>query len=469
VFSVIVLQAFFIGVFMQEYTKRLGDAPLGRLLLKLSLPGIAATITTSLYNIVNTIWVTKIGYEAIAALTIVIPVQILYYAIGGGTSTGIAALVSRRFGEKNPEAANHAAGQIFFISAFFGLLFILLITLTGEKILPFLGATPDIMDFSRQYLIVTSFGAPFIIFALVTTSLMRGSGEAVKPMIIMVSSTIINIILDPLLIFGIGPFPEMGVSGAALGTVVAQVFGALLGLYYLLAGKTAYHIRLADLRPDISILKDIYRVGLPTIVTQMMESLAFLLFNKIVSSFGSLIIAVVGIVMRISDFAFMPVMGVSNGLLPIIGYNYGANNYKRLWRAVKIASVSIMVLLAVLTILMVVFAPQIVDVFSDNANLTAEAIPALRIMLSTMLLVGPTVMFITAFQGLSQGTKSLMLSLLRQFLIFIPILFLFRYLFGLIGVWLSAPASDILSFALIYIFIYREYKKHRPKNALNPD
>jgi Na+-driven multidrug efflux pump len=194
-----------------------------------------------------------------------------------------------------------------------------------------------------------------------------------------------------------------------------------------------------------------------------------LLFNKIVSSFGSIIIAVVGIVMRISDFAFMPVMGVSNGLLPIVGYNFGANNYKRLWQAVKIASVSIMVLLVVLTILMVVFAPWIVDVFSDNANLTAEAIPALRIMISTMLFVGPTVMFITAFQGLSQGTKSLVLSLLRQFLIFIPILFLFRHLFGLIGVWLSAPASDILSFALIYVFIYREYKKYRPKNSLNPD
>ncbi len=445
---------------MQEYTKRLGDAPLGRLLLKLSMPGIAATISTSLYNIVNTIWVTKIGYEAIAALTIVIPVQILYYAIGGGTSTGIAALVSRRFGEKNPEAANHAAGQAFFISAFFGLLFILIITLSSDGILPLLGATPDIIDFGRQYLVITSYGAPFVIFALVTASLMRGSGEAVKPMIIMVSSTVINIITDPLLIFGIGPFPEMGVAGAALGTVISQVFGCLLALYFLFARKTAYHIKLSHLRPDLSILKDIYRVGLPTIVTQLMESVAFLLFNRVLSVFGSVIIAVVGIVMRISDFAFMPVMGVSNGLLPIVGYNFGANKYKRLWQAVKIASVSITILLAVITLFMVIFAPQIVGVFSHNDTLTAEAIPALRIMLSTMLFVGPTIMFITALQGLSQGTKSLGLSLLRQFLIFIPILFLFRYLWGLMGVWLSAPASDILSFALIFSFIYREYKKH---------
>jgi putative MATE family efflux protein len=452
---------------MQEYTKRLGDAPLGRLLVKLSLPGIAATISTSLYNIVNTFWVTRLGYEAIAALTIVLPFQILYYAIGGGTGIGIAALVSRRFGEKNPEAANHAAGQIFFLSVFWGLLFILVVVLSADKILPVLGATPDIMDYSRQYLMITAYGAPFIIFALVTSSLIRGSGDAVKPMIIMVSSTLINVVLDPLLILGIGPFPKLGVAGAALGTVIAQAFGALLGLYYFLAGKTAYHIKLAHLRPDMSILRDIYRIGAPSMISQLMESLVFLLFNKVVSSFGSMVIAVVGIVMRISDFAFMPVMGVSNGLLPIVGYNFGAGNYKRLWQSIKLASLGIMTLLAVLTIFMVTFAPQIVAVFSNDAALSAQAVPAMRIMLSTMLFVGPTIMFVTAFQGLSKGTMALVLSLLRQFLFFIPLLFLCRHLFGLMGVWISMPASDILSVALTFFFIYREYRK-RPGSDYLP-
>jgi putative MATE family efflux protein len=446
---------------MQEYTKRLGDAPLGRLLIKLSLPGIAATISTSLYNIVNTIWVTRIGYEAIAALTIVMPFQILYYAIGGGTSTGITALVSRRFGEQNPEATNHAAGQTLFISAVWGLVFILVANLFANDILPVLGATPDIMNYSRQYLVITSFGAPFIIFAMVASSLIRGSGDAVKPMVIMVSSTLLNVILDPLLIFGIGPFPEMGVAGAALGTVIAQIFAALLVLYYFLTGKTAYRIRLIHLRPDMSILKDIYRVGAPTAISQLMESVTFWLFNKVVSSFGSLIIAVVGIIMRISDFAFMPVLGVSQGLLPIVGYNYGARSYKRLWQSVKLAALGIMVFLAALTILMEIFTPQIVNIFSNDPSLSAETVPALRIMLATLPLVGPIIMFVTAFQGLSQGTMALVLSLLRQFLFFIPLLYLFCFLFGLYGVWYSMPASDILSFALTFTFIYREYRKHR--------
>ncbi len=446
---------------MQKYTELLGTAPLGRLLFKLSLPGIAATVSTSLYNIVNTIWVTRIGYQAIAALTIIFPYQILTYAIGGGTGIGIAALVSRRFGEKNVEAANRAAGQIFLISAFWGLLFILAATLFADEILPILGSRPDIYDYARQYLVITAFGAPQVIFMIVTSSLIRGSGDAVKPMIINISSTLINVVLDPFLIFGIGPFPEMGVAGAALGTVIAQTSGALLGLYYFLAGKTAYRFKFTHLKPDFIILKDIYRVGVPTMVSQILESVAFLLFNKVVSSFGSMVIASLGIVMRISDFAFMPVMGVSNGMLPIVGYNFGAGLYKRLWQTVKLAAVGIMVFLAAATILMVIFAPQIVGIFSQDPELSAAAVPVLRIMMSSMVLVGPTMMFITAIQGLSKGTLALFLSLLRQFLIFIPILFLFRYLFGLWGVWWSMPAADTLSFALVFVFIIREYRQRR--------
>jgi Na+-driven multidrug efflux pump len=200
----------------------------------------------------------------------------------------------------------------------------------------------------------------------------------------------------------------------------------------------------------------------------VIESFAFILFNNVLSSFGSLMIAVAGIAMRVLDIAFMPAMGASGGLLPIVGYNYGALNYRRLWRAVKLASVGIMIVLAILTIFLMIFAQQIIDFFTDDPALLAEGVPAMRIMLSSMLLIGPTMMFITAFQGLSQGTKSLVLSLLRQFLIFIPVLFLFRHLFGLLGVWVSIPTSDLLSFALISAFTYREYQKHRHNDFYIP-
>jgi len=445
---------------MQEYTKRLGEAPLGRLIIALSLPGMVSTITTSLYNIVNTLWVTRIGYEAIAALTISFPYQILFYAIGGGTVIGISALVSRRFGEKNVDATNQVAGQIFFLSAFWGLLFMLVPIFFADKLLPLMGATPDIMEYSRIYFVITSYGAPLIILALVMSSLIRGSGDAVKPMVIMITGTVVNIILDPFLIFGIGPFPEMGVAGAAWGTFIAQACAAGLGLFYFFAHKTAYRIKLSHILPNWSIIKEIYRVGAPTAVFQLAESFIFLLLNTIISAFGSVALAAMGIVMRISDFAYMPIMGVSHGLLPIIGYCFGAGNYKRLWNALKKATLYITILLLGITILIEIFAPQLIGIFTQEPELLDIAVTAMRISMISMVLIGFNVLVTTTFQGLSKGVTALVLSLIKQFVVFIPLLYLCRYLWELTGVWISWPIADTISTAIAFVFIYREYKKH---------
>jgi putative MATE family efflux protein len=445
---------------MQDYTKRLGEAPLGRLLIALSLPGIISTITTSLYNIVNTLWVTRIGYEAIAALTISFPYQIFFYAIGGGTGIGISALVSRRFGEKNVDAPNQVAGQIFFLSAFWGLLFMLVPMFFADRLLPLMGATPDIMEYSRIYFVITSYGAPLIILALVMSSLIRGSGDAVKPMVIMITGTVVNIILDPFLIFGIGPFPEMGVSGAAWGTFIAQACAAGLGLFYFFAHKTAYHIKARHIIPNWPIIKDVYRVGAPTAFFQFMESIVFLLLNTIISSFGSVALAALGIVMRISDLAYMPIMGVSHGLLPVIGYCFGAGNFKRLWEAVKKATWGVTVLLLAITIVIEIFTPQIVGIFAQDPALLDIAVMAMRISMISMVLIGFNVLVTTTLQGLSKGMTALVLSLIKQFIVFIPLLYLCRYLWDLTGVWISWPIADTISTAVAFVFIYREYKKH---------
>jgi len=431
------------------------------LLIKLSLPSIAGTITVSLYNIVDTFWVAKLGHEAIAALTIVFPYQILFFAVGGGTGIGIGALVSRRFGEKNPEAANHVAGQIFFLSIFWGILFTIAAVFFSENILTAFGATPDIIEYSTQYLVIISYGATSMIFALVSSNLIRGSGDAVKPMIIMIAASIINIILDPFMILGIGPFPEMGIRGAALATIIAQSCGALIGLYYFVTHRTAFRIKASYVVPNIPILRDIYRVGAPSSILELTESLAFVLFNKVVSAYGSIAIAAVGLAIRISDLAFMPIIGVSNGLLPIVGFNFGARNFIRLWQSVKLASIGIAVFLGVATLFIEVFTPQLVRIFNDEAELLKVAVPSMRILLSTMLLIGPNIMFVTAFQGLSRGTMALILSLVRQFIVFVPMLYLFSYLFGLYGVWYSLPASDIIGFLVAYGFIYVEYRRQK--------
>ncbi len=444
---------------LSKSTERLGTAPLGRLLLSLSLPGMASMATIALYNIIDTFWVAKLGHEAIAALTIVLPYHILVIAISVGSGIGINALVSRRFGERDIEVTNRIAGQVFPITAFFGLIFIVAAVFFTRQILTASGATADIMEFATQYLVIISFGIPFLIFSISTNDLLRGSGDALRPMIFMITASVVNIILDPFLIFGIGPFPEMGVRGAAMATVFSQGLGAGLSfIYIILTHRSAYTIRLHHLQPDWSIIKDIYRVGLPAMVLNISESLVFAIYNNALSGYGSMALAAGGLSMRIIDLVFMPVFGASGGLLPIVGYSLGARLWRRLWKAVIIASVSLAMAMAVATVAMEITAPLIISLFSQNPQLLDMAVPAVRIVVSSAALISPTILFITTFQGLSKGKEALVLSLVRQIVFFVPILFVLPRFFGLTGVWLALPLSDALGFIVTGAWLLREFR-----------
>jgi len=281
----------------------------------------------------------------------------------------------------------------------------------------------------------------------------------------MITASVANIILDPFFIFGIGSFPEMGVRGAALATVIAQLLGAGLSFYYIVARKSVYRVKLLHLRPSLPILRDIYRVGFPSMIMQITESVVFALFNYVLLGFGSLALAAVGITIRILDLAFMPIFGVSQGLLPIVGFNFGAHLWGRLWRAVKLASGGLMLLMGVATVVLEIFAPELIAIFSDDPELMAIAVPAMRIVLSTLVIVGPLILFITTFQGLSKGKEALILSLVRQFIFLVPLLFLLPRILGITGVWLSWPISDILAFLVSGLWLFREYKLQQRARA----
>ncbi len=415
-------------------------------------------ITMSLYSLVDMFWVAKLGYQAIAATTIIFPYFILAIAVGVGSGVGANALASRRFGERNVEATNHVAGQVFSLSAIFGVIFVAAAVFFTEPILVICGATPDIMDFATQYLVVLGWSIPFFFFRLMTSNIFRASGDAVKPMIFGIVGSVVNIILDPFLIFGWGPFPEMGIGGAALATVIASLFSAGLSFYYLVAHKSVYRIKPHHIKPNLPILRDIYRVGFPSMLMQATESVVFALFNNILAGFGSVALAAVGVTMRIADFAFMPIIGASHGLLPIVGFCLGARLWHRLWRAVRLSSVALVVFMGVATVVLEIFAPETIGIFSDDPELLAMAIPAMRIFMSAMILVGPSIIIITTFEGLSKGKTAMVLSLVRQFIFFVPLLYLLRQVLGITGVWLSMPISDALAFVVSVLWLLREYK-----------
>ena len=286
----------------------------------------------------------------------------------------------------------------------------------------------------------------------------HAAGDAIKPMIFTVVGAVLNAILDPFFIFGWGPFPEMGVGGAGLATTISGGIAAVLSFYFLVGGRSVYRLKLHHLRPNFSIIAQIYRVGLPSILMQMTETIVFILFNRIVAGFGSITLAALGIGIRVIDLAFMPIIGVAHGLLPIIGFCLGARLWERLWSAVRLASLALVVMLGIATVILEIFAPQVITIFNDDPELLAIAVPGMRIIISGLILVGPAVMFITTFQGLSKGWTAISLSLARELVFFIPAILILPRFMGLNGVWVSMPIADVCGTAIAGFWLYREYR-----------
>jgi putative MATE family efflux protein len=420
----------------------------------------------SLYNLINTFWVAQLGYQAVAAVTVVMPFFILCIAVGVGTGIGVNALASRCFGERDTESPNIITGQTFLLASVLGLIFVLLTSLFPRQILSLCGATPDIMDLGEQYLRVMGFGMPLFLLSVIIRNIFHAFGDTFRPMIFSIISSVLNAVLDPFLILGIWQFPQMGVTGAAWASVISALFTCCFYVWFILGRKTAYRVRLNHLKPNFRIIRDIYRVGLPSLFIDATESVVFALYLHITAGFGSIVLAASGIAIRISDLAFMPMIGTAQGLLPIIGFSLGAKLWSRLWEAVKIASIWLGLIMLGTSAVLIIFTPQIVGLFSHDPELMKIAVPGLRIFCSSLALVGPTIIFITTFQGLSKGKDAWFLSLVRQVFYFIPALYLFSYLFGLTGVWAAMPVSDFLAALTAGLWLYREYRQHVKKGYL---
>ncbi len=450
---------------LDKTTERLGTDPLGRLIMRLGLPSIISMVSVSLYNLVDTFWVSKLGYQSVAAITIVMPFWVICIAFGVGTGVGANALSSRRFGEKDVESANRVAGHMFFLSLVLGVVFLLASSLFPETIARLCGAKPDVIGIAVQYISILGWGMPFLFLGLIGRNVFSASGDVVRPMIFTIFGQVCNVILDPCFIFGWGFFPKMGIGGAAMATVLGNLLSAAMLVYFIAGHKTPYRLKLRHLLPRWAVIFDIYRVGLPAMVMEVTESIVFALFNHAVAGFGSIALAAVGIAGRIIDLVFMPILGTSHGLLPIVGYSLGAKLWERLWGSVKLSSIWTAVFMAAATIFFEIFSPQIVARFTDDPELIAIAVPGMRIIVSSLVVVGPTIMFITTFQGLSRGKDAMLLSLARQFIFFLPGLFILTRIVGLNGVWLSMPISDVLGAATAGWWLYREYR-NRKKEGL---
>ena len=443
----------------KDIHKMLGEEKIGRLLLNLSLPATIGMLVQAMYNFVDTIFVGKgVGSMGIAGISISLPVQIFVMAFAQMFGIGGASVISRSLGERDHKKARRAAGNVMVFSVAFGLVMTLLGQFFLDQLLIMLGASEAIIPYAREYLGIILLGSAFFSFGMAMNHVVRAEGKPKIAMAAMLISAVLNIILDPIFIFSL----NMGIRGAALATVLSQAATSIYVLFYFLSGKSLLRVSLRSLIPEWRIMRETVSVGLSAFSRQVAGSvLAVVLNNSLVFYGGDIAVAVYGVINRLLMVFIMPMFGVNQGFLPIVGYNYGARKMRRARESVKLASAVTTMIALFSSIVMFLFARQLISIFTDETELIESTIYALRIVILATPTIGVQVIASGMFQALGKAVPALFLSLLRQIIILIPLILVIPRFLGINGIWISFPLADLIAFAISLVFYLRELKIFR--------
>lgn len=437
---------------------------MGPLIFSMALPAMVSMIINALYNIVDSIFVAQYSQSALAAVSLVFPLQTLVVAIGVGTGVGVNSLISRRLGEKRQLHADSAAEHGIALSIIGGIVFLVLgFGLSGVFVSAF-GATEEVSVQAVQYSHIAVGLSIFVMISMMCEKVQQSTGNMIIPMLQGLTGAIVNIILDPLMIFGIGPFPEMGVTGAALATVIGQIFGMLIGLWGVFKHQKVLKLNMRKFKWRLQTVKDIYRVGLPGIVMQSITSVMTAGMNGILIGFSQTAVNVLAVYFKLQTFVFMPVFGLNQGALPVMGYNYGARNKKRLFGAYRIALGTAVAIMLLGFVLFQLFPEPMLMMFVDRTDAAAmqemldTGVPALKTISLSFVGAAFGIINSTVFQATARGLNSLIVSVCRQLVIILPAAWLLGRFVGLNAIWYSFPIAEIASFLISYLLLWREYQ-----------
>lgn len=433
---------------------KMGVLPINRLLVTMSLPMMISMLVQALYNIVDSIFVSRIEEKALTAVSLAFPVQNVMIAMAMGTCVGMNALLSRHLGEKEFEKGNTVAKNTIFLAACHYLIFLLL----GCFFVSFFynSQTTDavIIDYGIQYLqtvCIASFG---IFTQAVFERLLQSTGKTFYTMITQGTGAIINIIMDPILIFGYFGFPAMGVRGAAVATVFGQCVAAVLAIIFHLTVNHEVRFSLKKFRPDLQVIKQIYTIAVPSIIMQAIGGVMNFGMNQIFMSFSDTATAVFGIYYKLQSFIFMPVFGLNNGMVPIIAYNYGAGSRSRVVKTIKLGVAYSIVIMLFGVLIMQTVPEKLLLLFDASETMLSIGIPALRIISIHFALAGFCIVMGTAFQALGYAWCSMVNSICRQVVVILPVAWLLSLTGRLELIWWSFPIAELVS-ALIQIYFLR--------------
>lgn len=438
---------------------KMGTMPVGQLIVSMSWPAVLSMLIQALYNVVDSIFVSMINEEALSAVTYIFPVQMLLIAIGVGTGVGVNSLIARRLGAGKLDEASMAASHGYRISFFNWAAFALFGLFFSKIFVGFFTNTPFIFDNAVVYMQVITIGSLFVFVQVSTEKILQATGNMIFPMICSIIGAVVNIIMDPFLIFGIGPFPKWGVMGAAVATVIGQLFSMILGQILLFKKEHHVEVKLRGFKMQGYIFRDIYAVGLPAILMQAMASVLQFGLNSILSGLSETAIAVNGVYGRLQSFIFMPVFGLNQGAMPVMGYNYGARDKERVMKAFKISFYIAFVIMLIGLILFQLFPKGLLGLFNASDGMYMIGIPALRTISLCFLPAAFGIITASFFQATGHGMMSLWGTLLRQLIGILPLAWLLARTGGLTTVWYAFPLAEILGFTYCVIAFRYIYKK----------
>lgn len=447
---------------MPEETLRenkMGTMPENKLLLSMAVPMMISMLVQALYNIVDSIFVSRICEDALTAVSMAFPLQNIIISIAVGFGVGVNALLSRALGQKNAERVNQVAVNGLLL-ALLSYLLVLVGGLIGIR--AYMRAQTDIesiVEYGITYLnicVLCSFG----VFCEITFErFLQATGRTVYSMITQLTGAITNIILDPILIFGLLGFPKMGIAGAAWATVIGQCLGAVVAVILNHTKNPEVHLRLRHIRPNGRLMGEITAISIPSIIMSCISSLTCFIMNLILITFSSTAVAVFGVYFKLQSFVFMPVFGLNNGMVPIIAYNYGAQKPERIHKTIRLGMAYAVAIMAVGLLVFQLIPKQLLLMFDASDAMLGIGAPALRIMSLAFVFAGVGIASSSACQAFGYSVYSMLISIARQIVVLIPAAYLLSLTGVLRSIWFAFPIAEIVSLFLSLFFLRTTLKK----------
>lgn len=440
---------------------KMGVMPVNKLIINMSLPMMFSMLVQATYNIVDSYFVSKINEEALTAVSLAFPFQMLMISFAVGTSVGINALLSMRLGQKNQDAVNKTAANGLFLALCNYVGFCLLGFFLVDPYLRSQTSNTLIIDYAKIYLEIVMYAGFGMFFGITFDRLLQSTGKTFYTMITQLVGAILNIVLDPIFIFGWGPIPHFGIAGAAIATVAGQIIAMIVSAIYNVTKNYEIKLSFKKFHPDGIVIGQIYKVGLPSIILQAVGSFTTYGMNLIFKTFETVAdtaIAVYGAYFKLNSFIFMPVFGLNNGVVPIIAYNYGARNRKRITNTIKGGMGYAITIMVIGALIFEIYPDALLNIFHASLGMRAIGIPALRIIATSFIGAAIAIALGAVFQALGDAVYSMIVSLARQVCVLLPVAYAFSKTGNIDLVWLCFPIAELVSVALSVIFYIKVYK-----------